>query len=65
MDIPLRLLYRKVNEIVVNVFDYENGSSADQSPFSILGDKVTLAPKPLHIKGVETANPSIDLQEKN
>ena len=40
VDIPLRLLYRKVNEIVVNVFDYETGSSADQSPFSILGDKV-------------------------
>jgi formate dehydrogenase subunit beta len=47
VDIPLRLLYRKVNEIVVNVFDYETGSSADQSPFSILGDKVTLEPKPL------------------
>jgi ferredoxin len=47
MDIPLRLLYRKVNEIVVDVFDYETGSSADQSPFSILGDKVTLEPKPL------------------
>ena len=49
VDIPLRLLYRKVNEIVVNVFDYETGSSADQSPFSILGDKVTLAPKPIQL----------------
>jgi hypothetical protein len=65
VDIPLRLLYRKVNEIVVNVFDYETGSSADQSPFSILGDKVTLAPKPLHIKRVKTANTSIAPQEKN
>ncbi|MCP3889823.1 MAG: hypothetical protein GY702_13260 [Desulfobulbaceae bacterium] len=47
MDIPLRLLYRKVNNIVSNVFDYETGSSANQSPFSVLGDKVTLDPKPL------------------
>ena len=65
VDIPLRLLYRKVNEIVVNVFDYETGSSADQSPFSILGDKVTLEPKPLHTKRAETTNHSIALQEKN
>jgi hypothetical protein len=49
VDIPLRLLYRKVNDIVINVFDYETGSSADQSPFSILGDKVTLAPKPIQL----------------
>ncbi len=47
MDIPLRLLYRKVNNIVSNVFDYDTGSSANQSPFSVLGDKVTLDPKPL------------------
>ena len=47
MDIPLRLLYRKVNQIVSDVFDYETGSSTEQSPFSVLGDKVTLTPKPL------------------
>lgn len=47
VGIPLRLLYRKVNDIVVNVFDYETGSSEQQSPFSILGEKVTLAPKPI------------------
>jgi len=47
VDIPLRALYRKVNEIVAAVFDYETGSSADQSPFSILGDAVTLKPKPI------------------
>jgi len=47
VDIPLRLLYRKVNEIVVDVFDYQAGSNADPSPFSILGDQVTLEPKPL------------------
>jgi ferredoxin len=65
VDIPLRLLYRKVNEIVVNVFDYETGSSADQSPFSILGDKVTLEPKPLHIQRKEATIRSITSQEKN
>jgi ferredoxin len=47
VDIPLRLLYRKVNEIVVQVFDYETGTSASQSPFNILGDTVTLEPKSL------------------
>lgn len=40
MDIPLRLLYRKVNEIVKRVFDYEAGTSPGQSPFHALGDKV-------------------------
>ena len=44
---PLRLLYRKVNDIVKTVFDYETGSGADQSPLSILGDKVTLEPQPM------------------
>jgi formate dehydrogenase (coenzyme F420) beta subunit len=47
VDIPLRLLYRKVNDIVKTVFDYETGSAADQSPFSILGETVTLEPKPM------------------
>jgi len=47
VDIPLRLLYRKVNEIVTDVFDYETGSSTDQPPFSVLGEEVTLDPKPL------------------
>jgi len=47
MDIPLRLLYRKVNEIVLDVFDYDTGTHPDQSPFSVLGDEVTLEPKPL------------------
>ena len=41
-DIPLRLLYRKVNEIVKDVYDYETGISPDQSPFSVLGEKVVL-----------------------
>jgi len=47
VDIPLRLLYRKVNEIVLDVFDYDTGTHPDQSPFSVLGDGVTLEPKPL------------------
>jgi len=55
MDIPLRLLYRKVNHIVSEVFDYDTGSSSDQSPFSVLGDKVTLEPKPIHQDTLEDA----------
>lgn len=51
MDIPLRLLYRKVNQIVSDVFEYDTGSSSGQSPFSVLGDKVTLTPKPLEVCG--------------
>jgi ferredoxin len=47
VDIPLRSLYRKVNEIVATVFDYETGSSPDQSPLNILGETVTLEPKPI------------------
>jgi hypothetical protein len=41
------LLYQKVNQIVMDLFDYETGTSADQPPFSILGDRVTLEPKPI------------------
>ena len=55
VDIPLRLLYRKVNEIVVDVFDYETGTSADQSPFNILGDTVTLEPKPMQLTGTDNS----------
>jgi len=47
VDIPLRLLYKKVNEIVADVFDYQTGISPSQSPFNILGDKVTLELKPI------------------
>lgn len=53
-DIPLRLLYRKVNEIVADRFDYRPGTAPDQSPFSIIGDKVTLTPAPM--APVEPAN---------
>lgn len=51
MNIPLRLLYRKVNEIVAALFDYETGTSADQPPLNILGDKVTLEPRPIGENG--------------
>jgi Na+-translocating ferredoxin:NAD+ oxidoreductase RnfC subunit len=49
MNIPLRLLYRKVNEIVMDVFDYEAGSGIEQSPFSVLGEEVTLEPESLDV----------------
>jgi hypothetical protein len=47
MDIPLRLLYQKVSQIVLNLFDYKTGTSPDQPPFNLLGDRVTLEPKPI------------------
>ena len=37
VDIPLRLLYRKVNEIVVNVFDYETGYRSRPVAFQHFG----------------------------
>jgi ferredoxin len=46
-DIPLRLLYRKVNEIVADLFDYRTGVSSGQAPFQVLGEKVTLETKPI------------------
>ena len=50
MDIPLRLLYGKVNEIVAGLFDYQTGSSAEQPPLNILGEKVELEPRPIKEK---------------
>ncbi len=47
MDIPLRLLYGSVNEVVMDLFHYETGSSTENSPLNILGDTVTLEPKPI------------------
>lgn len=38
VDIPLRLLYRKGNAVVKDLFGYETGFSQDQPPFSILGE---------------------------
>lgn len=47
VDIPLRLLYRKVNQIVSEIFDYRPGSGTDQSPFSVLAETAPLEPEPL------------------
>jgi ferredoxin len=47
MNIPLRLLYRKVNEIMADLFQYETGASETGPPLNILGDKVTLTPRPI------------------
>ena len=38
VDIPLRLLYRKVNTLVQDLFDYQTGTDNEQSPFSIIGE---------------------------
>ncbi len=46
-EIPLRLLYREMNRIVSDVFDYRPGEGIEKSPFTMIGDKVTLAPKPM------------------
>jgi hypothetical protein len=43
----LRLLYRKVNEIVTELFDYRTGLSTGQAPFQVLGEKVTLETRPI------------------
>lgn len=45
VDIPLRLLYRKANAIVKDLFGYETGLSQDQSPFSILGESAPREPE--------------------
>jgi ferredoxin len=47
VDIPLRLLYREVNNIVSDIFDYQPGNGTDQSPFTIIGEKTVLEPKPM------------------
>ena len=39
MDIPLRLLYGKVNEIMDRVFDYRAGEGIEMPPFSTLDTK--------------------------
>ncbi|NTV33263.1 MAG: 4Fe-4S binding protein [Deltaproteobacteria bacterium] len=46
-EIPLRVLYRKVNEIVKEVFGYETGAGSNLSPLNLLGKEVTLEPKPI------------------
>jgi len=46
-EIPLRVLYSKVNEIVKEVFGYETGIGLNRSPLNLLGKEVTLEPKPI------------------
>jgi ferredoxin len=46
-DIPLRLLYRKVNTVVKDVFGYETGSASERSPFNVLGEKPSPEPSAL------------------
>lgn len=46
-NISLRLLYSKVNQTVSDVFEYQTGTSPEQSPFNLLGEEVTLELKPL------------------
>lgn len=48
MDIPLRLLYGQVGRIVKDMFGYQPGADTSQSPFTFLGEKVTLELKPLN-----------------
>ena len=51
-EIPLRFLYREMNRIVSDVFDYQPGEGIEKSPFSIIGEKVTLEPKPMDAKRI-------------
>lgn len=44
-QIPLRLLYAKVNQIVFDLFGYQTGLTADPPPLNFLGDKVVLEPR--------------------
>ena len=36
-----------MNQIVGDVFGYNPGEGIEKSPFTIIGDKVTLEPKPM------------------
>jgi Fe-S oxidoreductase len=47
VDIPLRMLYRKVNTLCTELFDYQAGVSEGPSPLSTIGGEVTLTPRPM------------------
>ena len=47
VDIPLRLLYRKVNDLFAELFDYDTGVCENPSPFNIIGTEVSLTPRPM------------------
>jgi formate dehydrogenase subunit beta len=44
--IPLRALYKKVNNLVSEIFDYQTGSDDGKSPFSLLGEESWLPSGP-------------------
>lgn len=44
--IPLRSLYKEVNSLVEQIFDYKPGLSAVKSPFSFLGEEMLLPEGP-------------------
>lgn len=47
-DIPLRVLYKKGNALVKDLFDYDTGSlTTGPSPWKMLGDEATLETKPM------------------
>ena len=47
-DIPLRVLYKKGNLLVKELFDYDTGSpTTGPSPWKVLGEESTLEPKPM------------------
>jgi ferredoxin len=47
-DIPLRVLYKKANALVKDLFEYDVGSpGAGPSPWKVLGEEATLEAKPL------------------
>ncbi|MDD4649050.1 MAG: 4Fe-4S binding protein [Desulfoplanes sp.] len=47
MDIPLRLLYRKVGSSVSDLFGYRPGIDEGKSPFNLIGDAPTTEPRPI------------------
>lgn len=52
-DIPLRLLYRKVNAFCAELFDYETGASENRPPLNLIGNEAPLEPKPIHDRMTE------------
>ncbi|EMS81382.1 4Fe-4S binding protein [Desulfotignum phosphitoxidans] len=47
--IPLRMLYREVNDAVFDIFGYVPGDHIEKSPFSIIGKTVELTPAPMDV----------------
>lgn len=47
--IPLRVLYREVNEAVADIFGYLPGDHVEKSPFSVIGSTAALTPVPMDV----------------